>query len=81
MDSSFLDRLAEEDQFRKDVDDHGMVFYRCYLCNKIINKWDIEKHRSCPKCGHSKISPTNLSLWEKTVQICKHPAIWKWSND
>ena len=77
MDSSFLENLAEDAKLSSD----GMLFYRCHLCNKILNKWDIEKHKGCSKCGHTKISPTNLSFWEKVWQICKHPAIWKWDND
>ena len=80
MDSEFLARLAEEDKVFVPKDS-GLMFYRCCLCNKILSKWDIEEHFSCPKCGHAKISPSNLSLWEKIVQICKHPAIWKWSDD
>jgi len=59
----------------------GMTFYRCHLCNKVISKWDIEEHHACPKCGHTKISPTNLSAWEKLIQVCKHPAVWSWVND
>ena len=77
MDSSFLENLAEDAELSSD----GMLFYRCYLCNKILNKWDIEKHKGCPKCGHGKISPTNLTTWEKIVQLVKHPAIWNWDND
>ena len=58
----------------------GLLFYRCYLCRNVISKWDIESQgfTSCPKCGHSKLSPSNLTAWEKTVQIWKHPAVWKW---
>ena len=58
----------------------GLLFYRCYLCNHIVSKWDVDKYRACPKCGHSKISPTNLTILEKVVQIFKHPAVWKWPN-
>ena len=56
----------------------GMMFYRCHLCNKVVSEWDLDEHSACPNCGHSKISPTNLTLIEKFVQICKHPAVWKW---
>ena len=76
MDSSFLERLAEEGQ--TDGDD-GLLFYRCYLCKGIVSKWDLEENHEC-RCGHTKISPTNLTIWEKIVQIFKHPAIWKWSD-
>ena len=59
----------------------GLLFYRCYLCRSIISKWDIDKHYKCPKCGHSKISPSNLTLWEKAIQVWKHPAVWRWGED
>ena len=75
MDSNLLEAMADQNQ---DSDD-GMTFYRCYLCNKIISKWDLEANHEC-KCGHGKISPTNLTIWEKVVQVFKHPAIWKWSD-
>lgn len=77
MDSSFLERLAEESQL--DSAD-GLLFYRCYLCKNIVSKWDLKENHEC-RCGHSKISPTNLTAWEKIVQIVKHPAVWKWSDD
>lgn len=59
----------------------GKLFYRCYLCTGVVSKWDIGEHFACPKCGHAKISPTNLTISEKIVQVVKHPAIWAWSDD
>ena len=60
------------------MSDEGMLFYRCYLCRGIVSQWDVNKYYSCPKCGHTKVSPANLTLWEKIVQIVKHPMVWKW---
>lgn len=77
MDSNFLEAMDDENT----SSDGGQTFYRCYLCGSVVSQWDIDKHNACLNCGHSKISPTNLSLLEKIVQIFKHPAIWKWSND
>ena len=62
------------------MNDEGLLFYRCYLCRAIVSKWDVEKHFGCAKCGHTKVSPTNLTPLEKAVQIVKHPMIWKWGE-
>ena len=62
------------------MSDEGRLFYRCYLCRGVVSQWDVEKNFACPKCGHTKISPASLTLWEKSVQILKHPAIWKWGE-
>ncbi len=54
-------------------------FYRCVLCGSVVSWWDIyEGEHACPNCGQRRISPTNLSLWEKIVQVFKHPAVWRW---
>ena len=58
----------------------GLSFYRCCLCKRVVNAWDLNKHRACAHCGHPRISPTNLTLWEKLVQIIKHPKVWKWKG-
>ena len=57
----------------------GLTFYRCVTCRSVVSVWDI-KGGACPKCGQNRISPTNLSLLEKLVQLFKHPAFWKWSD-
>lgn len=56
----------------------GLLFYRCCLCGGVVSKWDIKEHKGCPKCAHAKIRPSNLSLWEKVVQVFKHPKVWEW---
>jgi hypothetical protein len=62
------------------MSDEGLLFYRCYLCRSVVSKWDVEEHFACPKCGHTKVSPGNLTLWEKVVQIVKHPLLWRWDE-
>jgi hypothetical protein len=62
----------------KEDDGEGLQFYRCCLCGGVVNKWDIKESHGCPKCAHAKIRPTNLSLWEKIIQVCKHPKVWEW---
>lgn len=62
----------------REDDGKGLLFYRCCLCGSVVNKWDIKKSKGCPKCAHARISPTNLSTWEKIIQFFKHPLIWKW---
>ena len=63
----------------KDRAGPGTEFYRCITCQGVVSKWDIDVG-GCPKCGQTKIRPSNLTLLEKLVQIWKHPAIWKWSD-
>ena len=60
--------------------DDGVLFYRCELCKTVVSPWDIRQHFSCPKCGQVRVRQTNLSLWEKLVQIAKHPKVWEWKN-
>lgn len=59
----------------------GLPFFRCALCRGVVSLWDMysEPH-CCPKCGGTRISPTNLSWWESFVQICKHPKVWTWDE-
>lgn len=56
----------------------GTLFYRCMLCTGVVSPWDIREKHGCPKCAGTKIKPTNLSFWEKFVQIVKHPKVWTW---
>ena len=56
----------------------GTPFFRCVLCGVVVSKWDIEKHHACQRCGGARIKPTNLSFIEKTLQIIKHPLVWRW---
>jgi len=58
-----------------------ITFYRCLLCTTVVSKWDCQSGVGCPRCGSRKVSPTNLSLWEKLVQILKHPKVWDWGED
>jgi predicted Zn-ribbon and HTH transcriptional regulator len=58
----------------------GLQFYRCILCGHVVSIWDIKEHRGCPKCKNPRIRPSDLSLWEKIVEICKHPAVWAWGK-
>jgi DNA-directed RNA polymerase subunit RPC12/RpoP len=57
----------------------GTLFYRCILCGSVVSKWDLEEHQGCGKCGHRRLRPSNLSIWEKAVQIFKHPMVWRWN--
>lgn len=57
-----------------------VTFYRCTICHGVVNKWDVLKG-GCQKCGGSRISPTNLTFFEKVKQIIKHPKVWEWRND
>ena len=58
-----------------------ITFYRCLLCASIVSKWDIQDGDGCSKCGSLKMSLTNLSWFEKLVQILKHPKVWDWGED
>ncbi len=56
-------------------------FFRCVLCHRVISDWDVREGHGCPKCGSTKLSPSNLSQWEKLRQLMKHPALWDWPED
>lgn len=56
----------------------GVLFYRCNLCTRPVSPWDVDRYHGCPYCGHTKIRPTNLTLWEKLVQILRKPDVWNW---
>lgn len=60
--------------------EEGMQFYRCTLCHRVVSIWDIHEFKGCPYCKANKISPTDLTLWEKLVQIIKHPKVWRWKD-
>lgn len=61
-------------------EDKGLPFYRCVLCGTVVSVWDIKKHQGCPKCKNTRIRPSDLSVWEKITQVCRHPAIWRWKE-
>ncbi len=78
--------MTEENVFveSQTVDSEGgLLFYRCYLCRNVVSPWDMRAagFDACPKCGHSKLSPSNLTFWEKVGQICRHPAVWRWGEE
>lgn len=58
----------------------GLSFYRCMLCHHVVSFWDVKKG-GCQKCKNRRIRPTDLSIFEKIVQIFKHPRIWAWPAD
>ena len=55
-----------------------LTFYRCMLCGGVVSQWDIRQTHACPKCNNIRIRPSNLTIWEKIVQIAKHPKVWAW---
>jgi len=57
-----------------------IIFYRCVACNCAVSIWDIEKYRACPKCAAGTIRPTNLRLYEKIIQLIKHPNPKEWKR-
>lgn len=64
------------------MSNEGLPFFRCTLCMGVVSLWDIyQEPHGCPKCGASRVSPTNLSLKEKIVQVFKHPAVWAWDEN
>ena len=63
------------------MNEQGLPFFRCTLCMGVVSMWDIYKDsHKCPKCGGARVVPTNLSLYEKFLQICKHPRVWTWNE-
>jgi len=58
----------------------SVTFYRCLTCQKPVSQWDIKKIGKCPNCNGHKVSPANLTFFEKLNQIVKHPKVWKWEQ-
>ena len=58
----------------------GLQFYRCDLCHGVVSVFDLMELHECPKCAGRRMIPTNVSLWEKLVQIVKHPKVWRWKD-
>jgi hypothetical protein len=56
-----------------------LMFFRCTTCSRVVSPWDVEKG-GCQFCNCNRIMPTNLTLWEKVVQVVKNPRIWEWNN-
>jgi DNA-directed RNA polymerase subunit RPC12/RpoP len=79
-----LDGHEVDGMFPLDLEDTkstpGLIFYRCMVCGKVVSVWDIHASHGCSKCGGTRIKPTNPTLFEKIVQIVKHPKIWTWGN-
>jgi hypothetical protein len=57
----------------------GVTFYRCTMCQSVVGPWDIQEYHGC-KCGNNKVYETNLSLFEKIMQVLKHPNVWRWRD-
>lgn len=55
-------------------------FYRCMGCTAVVAPWDVKETGGCRKCGGGRLRLTNLSWWEKLVQMIRRPAIWRWSD-
>jgi hypothetical protein len=56
----------------------GTAFYRCKMCRGVVSPWDIQEGGCRNFCKGSEIVPTNLSLFEKLMQIIRHPKVWTW---
>lgn len=57
-----------------------VTFYRCVSCTKVVSPWDIAEVGGCTRCGGGRVRPTNLTWWEKVVQILRRPRFWRWSD-
>lgn len=57
----------------------GLPWYRCILCGAPVSIFDVEQG-GCHKCGHGKLRPSNLSLWEKVKEIIRNPRILKYAG-
>lgn len=81
VNGQFIDPRQEKPGFLETNSEDGLMFYRCRLCHRIVSLFDLREHHACPYCKHATMSPTNLTLWEKLVQIVKHPKVWTWKNE
>jgi len=76
-----IDPREDKPGFLESNDQYALQFYRCVLCHRVVSLFDLREKLGCRHCGHAKVSPTNLTLWEKLVQIAKHPKVWTWKNE
>ncbi|MEJ2336567.1 MAG: hypothetical protein P8Y26_13195, partial [Gemmatimonadales bacterium] len=51
----------------------GVGFYRCLVCGKVCAPWDLPKYHGCRKCGSVRLRTTNLSFFEKIIEIIRQP--------
>ena len=58
----------------------GIQFYRCVLCRGVVSPWDIKELSGCPRCKNVRVVMSDLNLWEKIVQVFKHPKVWEWGE-
>lgn len=77
----FIDTRQDKAGFLESNDENALTFYRCRLCHRVVSLFDLKEHHHCPYCHHATMSPTNLTFWEKLVQIVKHPKVWAWKNE
>lgn len=80
INGQFIDTRPDKPGFLETNDQHALQFYRCTLCHRVVSLFDLREERGCKFCGCKKIAPTNLTLWEKLVQIIKHPKVWTWKD-
>ncbi|MDD5189453.1 MAG: hypothetical protein PHE50_00240 [Dehalococcoidales bacterium] len=80
INGQFIDTREEKPGFLESNDEDALTFYRCMLCHRIVSLFDLREYKGCAHCGHMKIAPCNLTLWEKLVQIAKHPKVWEWKK-
>jgi hypothetical protein len=80
INGQFIDTREDKAGFLESNDVDALKFYRCILCHRVVNLWDLREHKGCSFCGNKRIQPTNLTLWEKIVQICNHPKVWEWKG-
>ena len=72
---------SPSDDYREfNFEGSGLGFYRCFVCRSVVSRWDIKKG-GCQHCSSNKVIPTSLTLWEKIVQIIKHPKLWTWNDE
>lgn len=60
-----------------------VTFYRCVLCGRMVSPWDIfrdDGKHGCRKCNGVRVTPTNLSFFEKIRAICEKPKVWTWGS-
>jgi DNA-directed RNA polymerase subunit RPC12/RpoP len=53
----------------------GAAYFRCVLCGRPSAETTLQEHGECGYCGGKRMQPTDLTFFEKVIEIIRHPSI------
>ena len=68
-------------EFSQDLHEgKGAAYFRCLLCGRPVSPLDLDQSHGCAHCGHTRIRPSDLTLWEKVLEVLRNPKILKYAG-